>query len=448
MARLRDHALIRHLGPVSIGVLLIGYSLLWLFLRPAGEPTVAYFGQYLGALSVVLLSMSLVLISSLPAVEAWFDGIDRAAIWHRRMAITGLVLLAGHIPLASSPIRSQYGGTLGAIGAWGMIGLALWAILPRWQSVVPKPLRGTITALKDRNGVRQFRSLFGGYDRWRQVHRLTGLLVAAAFAHGLLDGSPFPKSGVLRWSYIVLGGIGLLFYVYRELIAPRFRSLHDYEIDSLRRIADDLTEVTVRPLGKPMTFRPGQFALVYIEAKDGWHRHPFTLASAPAEEKVRFTIKGLGDYTKALPALLEPGMPAVIGGPHGRFDHAKGTDDQIWIAGGVGIAPFLSWVRALEENPPSGKVDLYYAFTGTPAPFADELLAKTADGSPVRLHLVDSSVDGRLTSARILAEAAVPADRLSVFLCGPEPMLRDLQTGLRAGGVRARNLHREYFDWR
>jgi predicted ferric reductase len=193
---------------------------------------------------------------------------------------------------------------------------------------------------------------------------------------------------------------------------------------------------------------PGQFALVYIEAKDGWHRHPFTIASAPTERLLRVTVKALGDYTSSLRDLLEPGMPAVIGGPHGRFNHAKGTRHQAWIAGGVGVAPFLSWMRALDHHRPPGEVDLYYAFTGGPAPFADELVAIAATTPDVRVHLVDSAVSGRLTADRVVDEAGVlPAD-LSVFMCGPNPMLRDLQAGLRQRGVRARNVHREYFDWR
>jgi predicted ferric reductase len=441
-------ALSRHFGPSAIVTLVLAYIAVWVGYRPGGEPTAAYVGQLVGAVSVLLLSLALILISSLPWVEEWFDGIDRAAIWHRRMAITGLVLLAAHIPLASSPIHSRWGGPLGAIGAWGMVGLALWAILPRWQSVVPRPFRGTIKALKDAPVVHQVRRVFGGYDRWRQLHRLTGLFVAAAFFHGLLDGSPFPKSDMLRWSYVVIGGTGLAFYIYRELLARFFISLHDYEVHDIAPLADDLVEIRLRPLGRPVNFVPGQFALVYIEAKDGWHRHPFTIASAPSEGLLRVTVKGLGDYTSRLRELLEPGMPAVVGGPHGRFDHAKGTADQVWIAGGVGVAPFLSWMRALTEHPPPGRVDLYYTFTGGPAPFGEELTEIAERRDTVRTHLVDSQVDGRLTVERILGDVSVDPSRLSVFLCGPEAMLRDFQKGLRAAGVRAHNIHREYFDWR
>lgn len=438
----------RNYGPLSICVLVSGYVALWLFARPADEPWDAYLGQLAGAVSVVLLSAALVLISSLPWVEEWFDGIDRAAIWHRRMAISGLVLLAAHIPFSTSPIHSQWGGTLGAIGAWGMVGLALWAILPRWQSVVPGPLRGVVKALKDAPVIREIRKVFGGYERWRQVHRLTGLLVAAAFFHGLLDGSPFPKSPVLRWSYVTIGGIGLAFYVYRELISRFVTSLHDYEVAEVTPAAPDLVEISLRPIGRAIDFVPGQFALVYIEAKDGWHRHPFTIASSPHEGVVRVTVKALGDYTSSLGDLLEPGMPAVIGGPHGRFDHRKGTQDQVWIAGGVGVAPFLSWMRALESHPPPGRVRLYYAFTGGPAPFADELVDLARSNEQVEVVLVDSAVDGRLSAARILGDASVDPDDLSVFMCGPQAMLRDLQRALGSGGVRRRNIHREYFDWR
>ena len=438
----------RNLGPVTIVGLLVGYVVLWVFARPSGEPAIAYVGQLIGAVSILLLSAALVLISSLPWVEEWFDGIDRAAIWHRRMAIAGLVLLAAHVPLSSSPIQSRWGGQLGAIGAVGMVGLALWAILPRWQSVVPRPLRGSIKVLTDAPVIREVRKVFGGYDRWRQVHRLTGLFVAAAFVHGLLDGSPFPTSPLLRWSYVVIGGIGIAFYVYRELLARFFRSLHDYEVDQITSAGEGLVEITLRPLGRPVSFVPGQFALVYIEAKDGWHRHPFTIASAPTERVVRVTVKALGDYTSSLGNLLEPGMPAVIGGPHGRFNHAKGTRDQVWIAGGVGIAPFLSWMRALPDHPPPGNVDLYYAFTGGPAPFAGELNAIGSTTDSVRVHPVDSAVDGRLTADRIITAATAEPANLSVFLCGPQAMLRDLQAGLRQRGVQSRHIHREYFDWR
>jgi predicted ferric reductase len=436
----------RDVGPTVIGALIGAMGVLWAVARPAGEPAGRYIGQFLGAESILLLSIGLVLISTLPWIEEWFDGIDRAAIWHRRVAIAGLILLAPHILLSSNPHGTALGGPLGAIGAIGLVALALWAILPRWQSVVPSLLRGLVIALRNAPVIRSVRRLFGGYDRWRALHRTTGFFVAAGFVHGALDGTPFPHSPVLRWSYIVVGAVGVGFYVYRELLARFFLSLHDYEIDAVREIDDGLFEVALRPIGRGVDFVPGQFAMVYIEAKDGWHRHPFTISSAPHEDVLRVTVKALGDYTSRLDQLVEPGMPAVIGGPHGRFSHWKGTSRQIWIAGGVGVAPFLSWLRALDGNLPH-RVDFFYTSDGE-APFASEIREIADRHESLRAHLIDTSVEGRLTTEQILAAVDGERQGLSIFMCGPQGMLRTFQTQLRLAGVPSRRIHREYFDWR
>ncbi len=425
---------------------MLALAVLWTVARPAGQPTGSYVGQLLGAEAILLLSIGLVLISTLPWVEEWFDGIDRAAIWHRRVAITGLVLLAPHVLLSTNPNGTTLGGPLGVIGALGMAALAAWAILPRWRSVVPAPLRGLVVAARDAPLVRDVRRVFGGYERWRALHRTTGLFVAAGFLHGVLDGTPFHDAPALRWSYVAVGGIGVGFYVYRELLARFFLSLHDYEVDAVREIDTDLLEVALRPIGRPVDFVPGQFAMVYLEAKDGWHRHPFTISSAPREDVVRVTVKALGDYTSRLSELIEPGMPAVISGPHGRFNHWKGTDRQVWIAGGVGVAPFLSWLRALDGRLPH-RVDFFYSAAGE-APFAAEIRAIADRHESLHAHLIDTAVQGRLTAERVLAVADGDRSRLSVFMCGPREMLRSFQTQLRLGGVPAKRIHREYFDWR
>ncbi|HEY6890333.1 MAG TPA: hypothetical protein VI300_21190 [Solirubrobacter sp.] len=433
----------RHAGRAAFAALAVALAALWAAVRPDGITGSSYIGQLAGAEAILLLSVGLVLISTLPWVEAWFDGIDRAAIWHRRVAITGLLLLIPHITLSSG--RGGGGGSLAVIATVGMIALVAWAILPRWQSVVPRPLRGLVVAARDAPGVAHARAVFGGYERWRGVHRTTGLFVAAAFIHGLLDASAFDGAAILRWTYVAIGAIGLAFYVYRELLARFFSSLHDYQVAAVTAVGAGLTEITMKPLGRAVSWTPGQFAMVHLEAKDGWHRHPFTISNAPDDGVVRVTVKALGDYTSQLHRLVEPGMPAVIEGPHGRFRHTRGTDRQLWIAGGVGVAPFLSWVRGLKDEL-TQQVDFFYSNDG-PAPFGDEIVAVARRFPTLRVHLVDTSVQGRITAAAALA-AAGDARGLSVFMCGPQPMLRGLQRDLQRAGVRARHIHREFFDWR
>ncbi|MGA9761103.1 MAG: hypothetical protein WBQ14_01610 [Gaiellaceae bacterium] len=436
----------RAVGPAAIVAFVLAYGALWGVAQPAGQPTRSYVGQLLGAEAVLLLSLSLVLVSAMAWVEDWFDGIDRAAIWHRRLAATGLVLLVPHALFSTSPHSSRFGPLLATVGLLGLTALAVWSILPRWRSVVPRPLRGLIAATGSGSVFRNVHRVFGGYERWRALHRTTGIFVAIGFAHGVLDGTPFHASPLLRWSYVAIGGIGLVFYLYRELLADFVLPLHDYEVEAVKPIGDDIVEISLRPLGRSMSFVAGQFAMVYLETKDGWHRHPFTIASAPLEPLVRVTVKELGDYTSRLRETVEPGTPAVIGGAHGRFSYHKGTRRQIWIAGGVGVAPFLSWLRSLSGDLPY-RIDFFYSSAGE-APFADEVSRVAAEHDSLEVHLVNTVLEGRLTAERVIATVGGPADDVSVFICGPKGMLRVLLPRLRRAGIPARRIHREYFDWR
>src|SRR5260221_14384613 len=89
--------------------LVAGYAAVWFAARPAGQPTVSYVGQFLGAEAVLLLSIGLVLISTLPWVETWFDGIDHAAIWHRRGAPPAAHPAVPPLPPPDIPRKARLG---------------------------------------------------------------------------------------------------------------------------------------------------------------------------------------------------------------------------------------------------------------------------------------------------------------------------------------------------
>ncbi len=438
----------RFLGPLTIAALVVALAVLWLVERPASERRLGpYLGQLLGAEAILLMSVAIVLISTLPWVEVWFDGIDRAAIWHRRVAITGLLLVVPHILLSGSGRGPWWSGPAGVVATVGLSALVVWAVLPRWRSVLPTPARRLVSAAHEWLPARVLARLLGNYEHWRALHRTTGLFVAFAFAHALGDATPFAESPLLRWTFVVVGGTGLAFYAYRELLARRGRGLRDYQVRDVRQVSSGLTELALAPLGRPLEFVPGQFATLHLEAKDGWHRHPFTIASAPAESNLRFTVKALGDYTTNIATLVRPGMPAVISGPHGHFTHEKGTARQVWIAGGVGITPFLSWLRSFDERPPRAEVELFYSVSEE-APYADEIEQIAGRHPNLSFHLIRTRTRGRLTAEQALAPFGGVATDVSVLMCGPKTMLQALQVGLRQAGVSSRRIHREYFDWR
>jgi predicted ferric reductase len=437
---------LRWVGPGAIMVLVGAYGIFWYLARPAGEPVLGHMGQLLGGESVLLYSIALVLVSTLPQVEPVFGGIDHAAIWHRRAAITASILLLPHIELAANPEATSLGKTLAVVAICGLAALVVWAVLPRWRTMLPAPVRRLVHASLQVRPLQLAARLLGGYERWRGFHRLTGLFLAAGFLHGLLDASAFEAVPALRWSYVAIGGTGLAFYAYRELLARRFLPHHDYQVAEVRPVAPDLVEVALRPLGRPLAFKPGQFAMVYLETAEGWQRHPFSISGPARDGGISITVKALGDHTTRLPDVVQPGMPAVVGGPYGRFDRHRGTPHQVWIAGGVGITPFLSWLRSLDGELHE---DVHFFVTSAgPSPFAGEITAVGQKHPGLTVHLVDTEVDGRLTAETVLAAVDTEPRRLSVFMGGPDPMLRQFRKAFQAAGVRRANIHREYFMWR
>ncbi len=455
----------RYVGPAIVWLLVGALAALWLIVGPPDGQWSLFIGQLAGAEAVLLMSIAIVLVTALSSVEVLFDGIDRAAIWHRRLSIIGMLLLLPHIylslhfaimyylSLARGENPNSVGRALANIATLGLLVLVIWSIIPRWRAMLPwlrrqpvntpPPLANFVVV---RWVVTGFRFIFGGYERWRWLHRLTGLFLAAGIVHGLLNATVF-GSPLLRWTYIAIAAAGLVAYVYRETIALFFRPLHDYQVAAVTSVGPGVTDLALTPVGLPMHFRAGQFAMLYLESKFGWRRHPFTISSSPDEEVLHFTIKALGDDTGEVQQIVQVGMPAMVCGPRGRFDWTRGTDHQVWIAGGIGVTPFLSWLRSLDHQPLPSQVDFFYSTDGS-ALFADEIITIAASHPELHVHIHNSRTDGHLTADQILAGNTSDPCELSVFLCGPAGMVRTLVSSSRRAGVVSKNIYHEYFDWR
>src|SRR6476661_9952455 len=147
-----SHLITRLVGPLTIAALVAAFALLWLLARPAGDIG-QFVGQLIGAEGVLLLSVGLVLISTLRWVEQFFDGVDKAAVWHRRVAIAGTILIGVHIASTGNRHPTHLGPTMGTIGIVGLATLTVWAIAPRWRSLTPGRLRRPVERLMETSAV-------------------------------------------------------------------------------------------------------------------------------------------------------------------------------------------------------------------------------------------------------------------------------------------------------
>ena len=213
------------------------------------------------------------------------------------------------------------------------------------------------------------------------------------------------------------------------------------------RSTTGLVEVALRPLGRRRGFRARP-------VRDGLPRGQGRLAPASVHDRRAPRTRSRPRHGQGARRLhLAPAGTDRAGHAGGdrraarRFSHWRGTDRQVWIAGGRRrrAVPQLAArarrctcrIASTSSTPPTGE-----------APFADEIRAIADRHESLRAHLIDTSIEVASRPSASSPSPTATASGLSVFMCGPRAMLRTFQTQLRRAGVPARRIHREHFDWR
>jgi predicted ferric reductase len=166
-----------------------------------------------------------------------------------------------------------------------------------------------------------------------------------------------------------------------------------------------------------MIFTSGQFAFFSFKSllvKS--ESHPFSISSSPNDNNLKITVKNLGDYTGRL-FNLKIGDFVMVDGPYGNFSYKKAKkQNQIWIAGGIGITPFYSMAQSLESG---YKVDLYYSVKeNLEAVYAKELIELTKKNPSFRFKLWNTTERGYV-NGRVVTDLSSGLKDKEIFLCGP-----------------------------
>ena len=128
----------------------------------------------------------------------------------------------------------------------------------------------------------------------------------------------------------------------------------------------------------------------------------------------------------------------------GQDAHAQ----QIWIAGGIGVTPFLAWLDSLQGNPREISAELHYCTRDrTSDPFVARLESSCACLPGIRLQIHDAQ-QGETLSAANLATTQDASRRSEIWFCGPQGLAEKLKHELRSLGHRKFSFHQEAFEMR
>lgn len=192
---------------------------------------------------------------------------------------------------------------------------------------------------------------------------------------------------------------------------------------------------------KGYEFLPGQATLLSIP-RPRWEKEfrEFTFTSTNQDRVLEFTIKEYSDHdgvTKQIHT-LEPGDDIVLHSPFGTIQY-KGRG--VFLAGGVGITPFIAILRHLRKTNQLKGNTLFFSNKET----KDIILEKELRhmfGDQLILTLTRDDADGyehgRIDRAMI--EKHVKDLNQKFYICGPDPFVLDLKNTLEKMGVKEEDI--------
>ncbi|WP_153116115.1 ferredoxin reductase family protein [Rhodocyclus tenuis] len=433
--------------------LLLGLSALWAIAAAGDLARAANFFawrnllvQYSGVLGMGMMSVAMILAIRPAWVESHLGGLDKMYRLHKWLGIAGLTLAVCHWLSAKGPKW---------LVGWGWLERPVRGRPPE-QSVELFRFFQSQRGLAEQIGewafyvavvliaialIKRF-----PYRGFFQTHRWLAAIYLLLAAHALMLlnfaywASPL---GIVSGLMLGAGCVGAVFSLSRQIGTGRKVAGTVDKVEQLAGVG--VTAIDIK-LDEPWAgHQAGQFAFLSMHADEG--AHPFTIASAwQGDGRLRFLVKALGDYTRTLAARLQPGDAVSVEGPYGRFNFAGTAQRQIWIGGGIGIAPFVARMQALAKEPDGRDVDLFHC-TSEVDELALQRLAADAAAAGVRLHVLIDARDGRLSGERLRAE--VPDwQAADVWFCGPAPFGDAMCRDLLAHGLPAGRFHQELFAMR
>ena len=220
---------------------------------------------------------------------------------------------------------------------------------------------------------------------------------------------------------------------------------------SVEKLSDTAIAFTLEGAGA-LSFLPGQYVNVLVPGTD--QRRSYSFSSPSGAQTQSFLARNIqpGLMSTFLREQAAPGAAMEFVGPSGSFYLREIRRPLLFLAGGTGLAPFLSMLGRIAETGAGGHpihmvygvtndadlvgVDQLDAFAARIPGFTFATCVAAPDSSHARKGYVTAHIE----------PAHVNGGEVDVYLCGPPPMVDAVRGWLGTQGVTPANFYYEKFS--
>lgn len=286
------------------------------------------------------------------------------------------------------------------------------------------------------------------YRPWKYIHLLSYAVIPFALLHIPMTGSSYAASLMTRTYFMV---IVLGFVIFTTIRAYSWLGLDkkSYNVISNQQINKRVFVIRLKPASfdNRIAVKDGQY--VYIKTGVVGENHPFSVVDYNKQSGViSIAYKVYGKFTDKL-SHIHTGKKLLISGPFGDFmDDINDETTNVFIAGGIGITPFISSIF----KSPNNKWVLYFNHDSETSIFVSDI-QKIIGTRLIPLYSVvaGKNLFTRETQDKVLIDALATNITKPInckyYICGPGQQIKSFENALFELGVPKSQVASEPFDF-